>query len=258
LATHLWNDIISDATSAIKDVYRAIPTFPPTDIDDLTRAAAKASARAKSFKPTILRTANLIVETLRDSIMVVLDRSRTHRARTSENMTASEVTRLLDASVDLIAPASEAVSKAACSTRVAGKDTAQTNSLAVESVQRVFEEQAAQLKKWKTKHREAIALKLADKNPAKMAAIAEALETIVQVLDELSRVGQRRSRETGVDEWLLGSIMKSFETSVQSLVTIEGQMELIETPPSYADIAKDRVILSIDGAIEGSRLTVAS
>jgi hypothetical protein len=91
------------------------------------------------------------------------------------------VTRLLDISVDLITPATEAFSKA---TKDATADTRSRDDPIVdlESIQRVFEEQSAQLQKWKVKHREDIVLKLAENNPAKLASVADAVENIAKVL----------------------------------------------------------------------------
>lgn len=61
--------------------------------------------------------------------------------------------------------------------------------------------------------------------------------------------------ENGTDLDLTGKNirerMKGFETSVQSLVTLEPQLDSIDEPPPYQKIRRDRVIISVTGSVTG-------
>lgn len=54
----------------------------------------------------------------------------------------------------------------------------------LESIQRVFNEQATVLQKWKEKHRKDIEAKLVEKSPAKLASVADAIENIINILSK--------------------------------------------------------------------------
>jgi hypothetical protein len=163
--------------AAIYQVYVEIPKLPQVGTDDLLDATT--SNPAESTK-AVLRTIELVIRNLGNILPSIVSFTRQHTVQ-SESIAASDVTRLLDISVDLITPATEAFSKA---TKDATADTRSRDDPIVdlESIQRVFEEQSAQLQKWKVKHREDIVLKLAENNPAKLASVADAVENIAKVL----------------------------------------------------------------------------
>jgi hypothetical protein len=92
--------------------------------------------------------------------------------------------QLLDSAVDLIEPASQALAEAAKSA-ARNKRPKDAVKVDLESIQRVFDEQAAVLQKWKEKHRQDIEVKLVEKSPAKLASVADAIENIASVLRKL-------------------------------------------------------------------------
>jgi hypothetical protein len=168
---------LESCAAAIYQVYVEIPKLPRVGTDDLLDATT--SNPAESTK-AVLRTIELVIRNLGNILPSIVSFTRQHTFQ-SESIAASDVTRLLDISVDLITPATEAFSKA---TKDAMADTRSRDDPIVdlESIQRVFEEQSAQLQKWKVKHREDIVLKLAENNPAKLASVADAVENIAKVL----------------------------------------------------------------------------
>jgi hypothetical protein len=86
----------------------------------------------------------------------------------SEDMLASDVTKLLDICVDLVSPATKALSRAS---QKAAVRTSQSNTTTVDYVhiQQVLKDRAQQLQTWKEQHREDIESKLANKYPYKLS-----------------------------------------------------------------------------------------
>ncbi|KAI0872174.1 hypothetical protein GGS24DRAFT_508996 [Hypoxylon argillaceum] len=186
---------------------------------------------------------------MKDFSMMLGNKAESTKAalRTVEDLLASEVVRLLDASVDLIEPASHALTEAA-NLAVRNKRTTDGVTIDLELIQRVFDEQATVLRKWKEKHRKDIEVKLVEKSPAKLASVADAIENIINILMEFPTTLKSRSDldpiRKDIDER-----MKGFEASVQSLVNLERQLDSIDAPPLYRDITRDRVIISVTGAL---------
>ena len=98
-----------------------------------------------------------------------------------DDVDASDVVALLDISVDLIAPAAEVLSKVEPPSKVEPR-----SRIDIESISRVFDEQASVLRKWKDKNRHTIETKLVSQSPAKLASAANAVGNIAKLLSKSS------------------------------------------------------------------------
>lgn len=153
-----------------------MPFLVDVNAEDLTKAKIMPGESTQA----VLGTIELVVHTLQSCLPSTTRMSRQYSMQ-SEDMLASDVTRLLDISVDLIDPASKAFSYVAEQSTT--KDLA-GNAATVEfqSIRRVFDEQAAILRDWNAKHTQDIELKLANNSPAKLASIADSVQRIVTIL----------------------------------------------------------------------------
>jgi hypothetical protein len=85
-------------------------------------------------------------------------------------------------SVDLIAPAAKVLSQIDVNSSSSGSES--KPRLEMESINRVFDEQASVLRKWKDKNRHTIETKLVSQSPAKLASAANAVGNIAKLLSE--------------------------------------------------------------------------
>lgn len=140
---------------------------PPRNADvDGSRDDLKAAA---------IRSLKLVIGSLRDCLPSIVSFSRTCMTLKDEIPAADDVAELLEASVQLLGPGSEALSRA---TAMAKVQPDKSSLVDIESINEVFNQQAICLEKWAEKHKSDIKIKLANKNPAKLASVADAVENI--------------------------------------------------------------------------------
>ena len=172
-----WIPPLNFCAAAMAEIRIQFFELPQADADDLLNG--QKNSPEESTK-AVLRTVELILENLGQFLPSLVRFSRQY-AVPHERITASDVTRLLDLSIALIPSASEAFSDASKADRVESFSKGDS-SVDLEAIQRVFQEQTAQLQKWQAKHREDVELKLAEGSPAKLASVADAVENIAKFL----------------------------------------------------------------------------
>ncbi|KAJ4181693.1 hypothetical protein NW755_010962 [Fusarium falciforme] len=163
---------------------------------------------------------------------------------------AKDVKELLEASVKMIRPGSEALSRAA---EVAKAQPDESTLVDTKSITEVFNRQAAYLEKWAEKHKQDIQTKLANESPAKFASVADTVERIAYYLgnwtepdDQLSKSGASpKGSLDSANQETVTSIMEGLETHVQLLVDLGPQLESIESLPPYSKMSGDRVVIDI-------------
>lgn len=175
-----WPVVLARCSSTMERIRTELPSLPEVGMEDFT----KTSRDTAGSTVAALRTVELCIRTLRNCVFSTVRFAREYPIQI-EDLHASDVVWLLDVSVDLIEPASQALTKAA-KLAARNKRPKDTVNLDLELVQRVFGEQAAVLQKWKEKHREDIEVKLVEKSPAKLASVADAIENIAKFLRKLN------------------------------------------------------------------------
>ncbi|KAK7408679.1 hypothetical protein QQX98_009147 [Neonectria punicea] len=137
---------------------------PRSDIDGLTGAA--------------LEIVQLLVNNLATCLPSIVDFCR---KRQRSEISAADVAEMLQLSVELIEPASEALSQAAANARADSTSTDESK-VDFDHIRSVFDKQSAELTKWREKHGQDIVAKLAQKNDAKLAAVADTVGNIADFL----------------------------------------------------------------------------
>jgi hypothetical protein len=175
--TTKWRRLVQNCNDCIDQAYEMIPDLPDAGIADFTDVERNAAESTGA----VLQTVKLVVQTLQHSVPSTTRMARDYSVR-SEDMLASDVTKLLDICVDLVSPATKALSRAS---QKAAVRTSQSNTTTVDYVhiQQVLKDRAQQLQTWKEQHREDIESKLANK-PHKLASVAEAIKGIATILSK--------------------------------------------------------------------------
>jgi hypothetical protein len=260
-----WRRLVEQCITAMSQARSAFPALHGFDLDDLEDYPAEPG----DITTFILSLVERLVNSLTDCLPAMIDFSRQFRPRNS-SITASEVAELLGISVNLLEPASIALSAASKEEVVESRQEA-GEEVDFNSIQRQFEEQAAVLRKWKEKNIEDIEIKLGPRNPAKFASVADAVGNIARLLGEsvhlasqvdhsqtnsVLRVELQEISATGghspeMAPWKnIASTVKQFEVWVQSLEAMEHQLKTIDMPPPYASAPRDpRVFVDISGNI---------
>ncbi|KAH8668957.1 hypothetical protein BX600DRAFT_265926 [Xylariales sp. PMI_506] len=238
-----WYHQIQECTNNINHVFSKIPDLPDAGVADFVKANRSAAESAR----VVLETIGLVVKTLEKSVPSTTRIAREYSIQ-SENMAAADVTQLLDTCVELIDPAAEALSRVSkvspnMTSRALQKSPAPVESL---SILQAFNTQALRLRSWKALYREDIELKLADKNPAKLASLAEAIKNIVAIMSEvLSTLGDNLPH--GIDEAKLRTKMEDLDTFVQSLDALGPQLKSIKVQSRFRKTPEGQVILNVLG-----------
>lgn len=177
---HVTLEMCSQAVLKAHENATWLPYFNPGDIGGNGDIGDKANhARAQQ---AVVNTTELLIDNLVNCLPSIISFKRQYTVTDSE-ISASDVTQLLDISETLIEPAHEALEKA----RKDGSwpsDQPEKDTVDFESIQRVFEEQTRALRMWKSKHREDVEIKLADRNPAKLASVADTIGNLAAILGE--------------------------------------------------------------------------
>jgi len=173
-----WRRLVEQCITAISQARSGLPTPHGFDSDDLEDYPAEPD----DMTAFVLSSVERLVDSLTNCLPAMIDFSRQFRPRNS-SITASDVVELLGISVNLLEPASTALSAASKGEVVDSRQGAGEN-VDFNSIQRQFEEQAAILRKWKEKNMEDIEVKLGPRNPAKFASVADAVGNIARLLGE--------------------------------------------------------------------------
>ncbi|KAH7118521.1 hypothetical protein B0J13DRAFT_532602 [Dactylonectria estremocensis] len=206
-----------------------LPTLEPGDIE-LTIHGNDGVAGAA------LEIVQVLVNNLATCLPSIVDFCR---KRQRQEISAADVVDMLQLSVELIEPASDALSQAAAN---ANADNASTNESKVDfdHIRSVFDKQSAELAKWREKHGQDIVTKLAQKNNAKLAAVADTVGNIANYFVEFpalldARTGAQRTGQS------VGSIMSPLNAYIEALNQLDPQIELTEPPPMYSEKDKNHV-----------------
>ncbi|KAF5699761.1 hypothetical protein FMUND_14626 [Fusarium mundagurra] len=226
-------------------------------VQDLDQSAppAETGGSQDDEKANVIQTLELVVGTLSDLLPSIVSFSRTCMALGDYTPDADDVKELLQESVKMIRPGSEALSRAA---EVAKTQPDESSLTDTKSITEVFDKQATYLEKWAEKHKQDIESKLANESPAKFASVANAVERIAYYLDKLPTTVDDQLSSSGTplegsldsaNQESLASIMKGLETHIQLLVELEPQLESVEALPPYSKISSGPIIDIISGGI---------
>jgi hypothetical protein len=189
-----WKEAMKMCTDSGQAACREIPSLLDVDAKDLERSRHTP----EETNSIALTTIEIVVRTLQSCLPATTMISRQYSMQ-SEVRQASDVTRLLDISMNLIDPVRKAFSQIPVLytpkflMKDQGKDskddqaqdkTKDAASVDFESISRVFDEQAKALQDWKTKHKSDFELELANSSPAKLASIADSIQNIMAILCE--------------------------------------------------------------------------
>lgn len=103
-----WPVVLARCSSTVERIRTELPSLPEVGMEDFT----KTSRDTAGSTVAALRTVELCIRTLRNCVSSTVRFAREYPIQI-EDLHASDVVRLLDVSVDLIEPASQALTKAA-------------------------------------------------------------------------------------------------------------------------------------------------
>ena len=178
VSTEAERRVFKQCSAAVIAARMDAPWLPAFDLEGV----ADVSGDAKKLAKSVLKSIELPVKNMATCLPAMVEFTRQFKVMNAD-ITASDVTRLLDISADLIKPASDALQMAA-TRQTAGEEPKGGDKIDFDSIQRVFHQQARVLLAWKTKHEQDIEIKLAEGNPAKLASVADAVGNIARFLGE--------------------------------------------------------------------------